>query len=152
MLQSRHLRGGEKGKDYENFKSILVNILFFSALYYDPGLPSPLQTAWYRDKDAGACSECCQGRRKLFLHLPPRPDQQPVSDRFLQKVWVQYCRNKRAILQGRNFSYKSHKFSCSTFQRIEPADAHVLEKFLKAEEVTNSHSKLTNGTLNESEQ
>ena len=37
------------------------------------------------------------------------------------------------------------------FQRIEPADAHVLEKFLKADEVMN-HSKLTNGTLIESEQ
>ena len=36
-------------------------------------------------------------------------------------------------------------------QRIEPADAHVLEKFLKPDE--NSHGKLTNGTIvSESEQ
>ena len=35
-------------------------------------------------------------------------------------------------------------------QRIEPADAHVLEKFLKPEE---NHCKLTNGTSpSESEQ
>ena len=79
---------GKKVRKIKIFLSTLFQQNLFSALYYDPWLSRSLQTTWYWDKDVGACSQCCQGGWQLLIHLPPRPDQQHISNRVLQKIWL----------------------------------------------------------------
>lgn len=60
--------------------------------------------------------------------------------------------NQSAIEFYKKFGFNIVETKEQYYKRIEPADAHVLEKFLKPEE-NHSNSKMTNGgTLTESEQ
>merc|ERR1712032_566692 len=60
--------------------------------------------------------------------------------------------NQSAIEFYKKFGFNIVETKEQYYKRIEPADAHVLEKFLKPEE-NHSNSKITNGgTLSESEQ